>query len=64
MAKNQTVSESMELETGVSLDTYINNNRASIGIEAKDISVNVWLTLEELQDFADMLNKVLEENRA
>lgn len=62
MAKNQTVSENMELASGITLDTYINSGRASIGIEAKDYSVNVWLTVEELQDFVDMISKVLEEN--
>lgn len=62
MATSKTVLENMELSSGISLDAYINNGRASIGIEAKDHSVNVWLELEELQQFANMLNKVLEEN--
>lgn len=61
MAVNKSVLESVELENGGELSVYIVRDRASLGIESKDISISTWLSITELEKLAETIKKALEQ---
>lgn len=61
MRVNKTVYESVELKNG-ELNVYGNGGlRVSLGIQVGDIDINIWVTEDEADKFADAIQKVLEQ---
>lgn len=61
MATTKTVIENVELSPNGEISIYITNGKGSLGVESREISFNIWLTLEELKQVADTINKALEQ---
>lgn len=61
MAVNKSVIENVELENGGEVSVYVVRDRASLGVQIKDIDFSVWLSAEELKQVAEMINKALEQ---
>lgn len=64
MAKNTSVIENVELESGGELCIYMasnNKNKVNIGFTVREVETNIWITTEEAQELADKINKVLSE---
>lgn len=61
MAVNKSIIESVELENGGELSVYIVRDRASLGVQIKDIDFSVWLSTEELKKLSETITKALEQ---
>lgn len=62
MATYKSIIESVELCTGTELYVQINGKRGSISIDGSEINASCWVTLEELAEFAKVINKALEQS--
>lgn len=61
MAKNTSVSESVELESGGEVSVYIAGNRVALTFTKSDLEACIWLSKEEAQEYADKINQALSE---
>ena len=61
MAKNTSVSESVELENGGEVSVYIAGNRVALTFTKSDLEACIWLSKEEAQEYADKINQALSE---
>ena len=64
MAKQTSIIESVELESGGEVSINVASNRSdkvSIGFTAGDVDFSFWVTTENAQEIADKINQVLSE---
>lgn len=63
MSTHKSVIEQMELTSGTEAYVQISEVRVHLSFDGSDVSMGVTMTLEELQEYSDLIQKALEQSR-